>query len=84
MLYQSLVNFFQGLKSHPQHELVKKQCAGFSGMVSCALKGDLETAKALLKALKVGITLNYLSHTGVYLVLYCVLCPFLLEKTYTY
>ena len=34
-----------GLPSHPQHELAKKQCKGFSGMVSFVIKGDLESFK---------------------------------------
>ena len=42
-----------GLPSHPQHELAKKQCKGFSGMVSFVIKGDLESSKNFLKSLKV-------------------------------
>merc|ERR1711976_61403 len=30
-----------GLPSHPQHELLKKQCYGHSGMISFYLKGKL-------------------------------------------
>lgn len=44
--------YYPGLPSHPQHELVKKQCSGYSGMVSCALKGDLETATTFMKNVK--------------------------------
>ena len=44
---------FIGLPSHPQHEIAKKQCKGFSGMVSFVIKGDLETANKFLKSLKV-------------------------------
>lgn len=45
--------YYPGLKSHPQHELIKRQCTGFSGMVSMVIKGNLETASTFLKALKV-------------------------------
>jgi len=45
--------FVTGLPSHPQHEVAKKQCKGFSGMVSFRIKGDLETSKKFFKALKV-------------------------------
>ena len=42
-----------GLPSHPQHELVTRQCYGHSGMMSFYLKGGLEESKAFLSALKV-------------------------------
>ena len=42
-----------GLPSHPQHELVKRQCYGHSGMMSFYIKGGLEESKAFLSALKV-------------------------------
>lgn len=42
-----------GLKSHPQHELAKKQMIGFSGMVTFDIKGGLNEATTFLKALKV-------------------------------
>jgi len=44
---------YPGLPSHPQHELVKKQCRGYSGMVSFEIKGDLNSAKAFLESVKV-------------------------------
>ena len=44
-----IVNY-PGLKSHPQHELAKKQMSGFSGMLSFKIKGD---AKKFLKNLKI-------------------------------
>ena len=43
---------YPGLKSHPQHELAKRQMTGFGGMVSFELKGGLEAARALAKELK--------------------------------
>ena len=42
-----------GLKSHPAHELVKRQCTGFSGMVSAVLKGNLDSTTKFLQSLKV-------------------------------
>lgn len=42
-----------GLESHPQHELVKRQQYGTSGMISFYLKGNLETSRKFLKALQV-------------------------------
>jgi len=36
---------YPGLKSHPQHELAKRQMDGFGGMVSITLKGGVEAAK---------------------------------------
>ncbi|NPA68520.1 MAG: aminotransferase class I/II-fold pyridoxal phosphate-dependent enzyme [Chlorobi bacterium] len=33
---------YPGLKSHPQHELAKKQMKGFSSMISFGLKGGIE------------------------------------------
>merc|ERR1739838_502519 len=41
-----------GLPSHPQHELVKRQCYGHSGMMSFYLKGGLEESKTFLSSLK--------------------------------
>merc|ERR1711936_1329340 len=42
-----------GLPSHPQHELVKRQCYGHSGMMSFYIKGGLQESKDFLSALKV-------------------------------
>ncbi|CAG2174601.1 unnamed protein product, partial [Oppiella nova] len=41
-----------GLESHPQHELARKQCLGFSGMMSFRLRGTVRETKAFLKNLK--------------------------------
>ncbi|XP_054166682.1 cystathionine gamma-lyase-like [Oppia nitens] len=41
-----------GLPSHPQHELARKQCRGFSGMISFRLKGDAQQTQVFLKSLK--------------------------------
>ncbi|XP_055942078.1 cystathionine gamma-lyase-like isoform X1 [Argiope bruennichi] len=42
-----------GLESHPQHDLAKKQCTGFSGMVSFCIKGGIEAAREFAKRIKV-------------------------------
>ena len=44
---------FVGLKSHPQHELAKRQMRGFSGMITCYIKGGLAESRAFLSTLKV-------------------------------
>jgi len=41
-----------GLPSHPQHDIVLKQCYGHSGMISFYLRGKLQESKKLLSALK--------------------------------
>lgn len=43
---------YPGLKSHPQHELAKKQMTGFSGMLSFEIRGGLKDAKKFLKSLE--------------------------------
>lgn len=42
-----------GLKSHPQHELAKRQMRGYSGMLTILIKGGLEQAQVFLSSLKV-------------------------------
>jgi len=42
---------YPGLKSHPQHELAKKQMSGFGGMITFYLKGGLTEAKTFFKHL---------------------------------
>jgi len=44
--------YYPGLKSHPQHELAKKQMRGFGGMISADL-GSVDKAKKLLKNVKI-------------------------------
>uniref|UniRef100_A0A8C5KQT5 Cystathionine gamma-lyase n=1 Tax=Jaculus jaculus TaxID=51337 RepID=A0A8C5KQT5_JACJA len=41
-----------GLPSHPQHELVKRQCTGCPGMITFYIKGALQQAEAFLQNLK--------------------------------
>ncbi|CAG9857499.1 unnamed protein product [Phyllotreta striolata] len=42
-----------GLRSHPQHELFRKQTCGHSGIFSFVLKGSLEQSKKFLSSLEV-------------------------------
>lgn len=44
---------YPGLKSHPQHSIVKKQCSGAGAMISFYVKGGVKHAERFLKALKV-------------------------------
>ena len=44
--------YYPGLSSHPQHELARRQCDGFGGMISFELNGDGEASRLLLKKLK--------------------------------
>jgi len=39
---------YPGLKSHPQHEIAKKQMSGFSGMLSFGIKGGIEAGRKLM------------------------------------
>ena len=43
---------YPGLRSHPQHELARRQASGFGGMVSFELKGGLKAARAFAGSLK--------------------------------
>jgi cystathionine gamma-lyase len=45
---------YPGLKSHPQHELAKKQmrAGAFGGMISCVVKGGLEPSRRVLERTK--------------------------------
>ncbi|VDN99700.1 unnamed protein product [Rodentolepis nana] len=42
-----------GLKTHPQHELARKQMGGFSGMVCVYLKSDAKGTANFVKGLKI-------------------------------
>lgn len=44
---------YPGLKSHPQHELAKKQMSGFGGIISFFIKGGLESAKRFLERVEI-------------------------------
>lgn len=43
---------YPGLKSHPQHEIAKRQMRGFGGMITFFLKGNLDTARGFLEKVK--------------------------------
>lgn len=44
---------YPGLESHPGHEIMKKQCQGFGGMISFRIKGTIDNAKKFLSNLKI-------------------------------
>lgn len=44
---------YPGLKSHPQHELAKKQMRYFGGMISAEVKGDLAATVRMLEHCKI-------------------------------
>jgi len=46
---------YPGLKSHPQHELAKKQMDGFGAMISFGVKGGLNAGKILMDNVQVAI-----------------------------
>ncbi|RLN93894.1 hypothetical protein BBJ28_00014976 [Nothophytophthora sp. Chile5] len=45
--------YYPGLKSHPQHEIAKKQASGFGGMVTFYVRGGLDKARAFLENLEI-------------------------------
>jgi methionine-gamma-lyase len=44
--------YYPGLKSHPQHELAKRQMSGFGGVICFEVKGGLEAGKKLMNSVK--------------------------------
>lgn len=44
--------YYPGLKSHPQHELAKKQMTAFGGVISVLVKGGFENAKRFVEGCK--------------------------------
>jgi len=44
---------YPGLASHPQHELARRQMAGFGGMLTFVIRGGLPAATAFLKAVRI-------------------------------
>ncbi|MDH3490484.1 MAG: cystathionine gamma-synthase [Gammaproteobacteria bacterium] len=44
---------YPGLLSHPEHELARKQMAGFGGIVTFFIKGDLDDARRFLERCEV-------------------------------
>lgn len=45
--------FYPGLKSHPQHDLARKQMQGFSGLMSFIPRGTAEQVRGFIKGLRV-------------------------------
>ncbi|KAG6529209.1 cystathionine gamma-synthase 1, chloroplastic-like [Zingiber officinale] len=45
--------YYPGLQSHPEHHIAKRQMAGFGGVVSFEMAGDLETTKKFVDSLKI-------------------------------
>jgi cystathionine gamma-lyase len=43
---------YPGLKSHPQHELAKRQMSGFGGMITFVIRGGLPSARKMLENVK--------------------------------
>lgn len=44
---------YPGLKSHPSHELAKRQQSGFGGMISFRVRGNIDNVNKILNALKI-------------------------------
>lgn len=44
--------FYPGLRTHPQHELAKRQMRGFGGMVSFTLRGSVEQTHEFVRRMK--------------------------------
>ncbi len=44
---------YPSLKSHPEHEIAKRQMKGFGGVVSFEVKGDLQAASRLVDACRI-------------------------------
>ncbi len=44
---------YPGLASHPQHQLARTQMHGYSGIITCLLKGGLAQCRAFLEQLEV-------------------------------
>ena len=53
---------YPGLKSHPQHEIAKKQMSMYSGVLSFGLKTDVETHNKFLNSLKLVIPAVSIGH----------------------
>jgi len=45
--------FYPGLKSHPGHEVARRQMKGFGGMVSFELRGGIEAVNSFLRKVKI-------------------------------
>ncbi|MDT8318777.1 MAG: aminotransferase class I/II-fold pyridoxal phosphate-dependent enzyme [bacterium] len=45
--------YYPGLKSHPSHEIAKKQMSGFGGVVSFEIKGGLDEGTRLVDSVRI-------------------------------
>ena len=45
--------FYPGLKSHPGHEVARRQMKGFGGMVSFEMRGGIEAVNSFLRTVKI-------------------------------
>lgn len=45
--------YYPGLKSHPQHELAKRQQRGFGGMISFEVNGGIDEVNKILRSVKI-------------------------------
>jgi methionine-gamma-lyase len=43
---------YPGLKSHPQHEIARKQMSGYSGMLSFEVKGGVDAGRKLMNSVE--------------------------------
>lgn len=53
---------YPGLKSHPQHEIAKKQMSMFSGVISFGLKGDVDNHNKFINSLQLIISAVSIGH----------------------
>lgn len=53
---------YPGLKSHPQHEIAKKQMTMFSGVISFGLKADVDTHNKFINSLQLIISAVSIGH----------------------
>jgi cystathionine gamma-synthase len=45
--------YYPGLKSHPNHEVAKRQMRGFGGVVTFEVEGDLDAASRVVDACRI-------------------------------
>ncbi len=48
--------FYPGLASHPQRELIARQCSGYGGMISFRVRGDIEAARRVVEGTRLFAT----------------------------
>lgn len=61
---QPVINFvaYPGLKSHPQHEIAKKQMSAYSGVISFGLNADVKTHNKFVNSLELIISAVSIGH----------------------